>query len=158
MGPRPRRPGAAAAPDLSWSDAWIFASIADDPAGDGANLTDIVARADVLNHAIPTVRELVPAFERLFERGLIAVDGKTIRLTDYGRRVQENGRARRGGLFSIVDNMHAALRSPRLAPDPPLSPVRPRSSHALPRFWFVNTRSLAEACDEYTSRSGSKRL
>jgi hypothetical protein len=137
--------------ELSWTDAWIFASI-----GDGGALADLVARADVLNHAIPTAREIARSLERLFARGLVGVRGKTIALTDLGRRVHADARARRGGMFAIVDNMQAALRSPKFARERPPAP-RPRSSHALPRFWFVTKEAVTEACEEYRRRASSSR-
>ena len=134
--------------ELAWTEAWVFASVTDGAGGTGGTLADLVARADVLNHAIPTAREIAPALERLFELGLISVSGKRITLTDLGRRAQADGFGRRGGVFSIVDNMLKALRAPGLARDRP-PPPRPRSSHALPRFWFVTEQAVAEAHEEY---------
>ena len=103
--------------ELSWADAWIFASIGGGGGrarGAAAARTDLIARADMLNHAIPTDAEITGALGRLAARGLVAVRGEAIGLTALGRRVQADGLARRGGLFSIVDNMHKALRSPKL--------------------------------------------
>jgi hypothetical protein len=99
--------------ELSWTDAWIFASLAGTRARGATARANLIARADMLNHAIPTDAESTGALDRLAARGLVAVRGKTIALTALGRRVQADGLARRGGLFSIVDNMHKALRSPK---------------------------------------------
>ncbi|MBN1606740.1 MAG: hypothetical protein JW940_08905 [Polyangiaceae bacterium] len=76
-------------------------------------LTELIARADGLNHAIPTTDEIVSALQRLYRHGLVVAAGHAIALTDLGRQIHANGWARRGGLFSVVDNMQRALRSPR---------------------------------------------
>ena len=110
---KPPRGAAAAAP--STGDAWIFASLA---ARGATTLAQLVARADMLNHAIPTVAEIRSALRVLHARGLVTVAGRAIRLTRPGRAVQASGLARRGGLFSIVENMQKALRSPRFGRAP----------------------------------------
>ena len=105
--------------ELSWTDAWIFASLGGGGGrarGGAAARADLIARADMLNHAIPTDAEITGALGRLAARGLVAMRGEAIALTALGRRVQADGLARRGGLFSIVDNMHKALRVAKLAP------------------------------------------
>jgi hypothetical protein len=101
--------------ELTWTDAWVFASLCGgtDEQQELTTLTELIARADGLNHAIPTTDEIVSALHRLHRHGLVVAAGHAIALTDLGRQVHANGWARRGGLFSVVDNMQRALRSPR---------------------------------------------
>jgi hypothetical protein len=93
--------------DLSWTDAWIFASLS---ARGATTLPDLVARADMLNHAIPTAVEIHAALRALYREGLVTARRLPVALTARGRRIQADGLARRGGLFAIVDNMLKALR------------------------------------------------
>jgi len=63
----------------------------------------------MMNHAIPTHAEIVDACEILFRHGLVDFRNGRICLTPHGRAVSEDGFGRRGGLFSIIDNMRKAL-------------------------------------------------
>jgi hypothetical protein len=60
--------------------AWIFLSVSEQ----AAPLTDIIAMADAINHAIPTQSELQQSFRWLHERGLVRKDGKRYALTTAG--------------------------------------------------------------------------
>jgi hypothetical protein len=134
---------AAARPEAPRAtDAWIFASLAGGGTGRATTLAQLVAAADVLNRALPTPDEVRSALGRLAARGLVARRGRSITLTALGRQVQSDGRARRGGLFSIVDNMRRAIRSPRHRA-PPLA--------APPAFPFVTDAAMARACAAYRS-------
>ena len=97
-----------ARPDLSWNDAWIFASLS---ARGATTLPDLIARADMLNHAIQTTGEIRAALRALYRGGLVTAPHLPTALTALGRRIQTAGLARRGGLFSIVDNVLKALRA-----------------------------------------------
>jgi hypothetical protein len=124
---------------LSWTDAWIFASL-EAEGSRGTTLTTLIARADMLNHAIPTAAEIRLALRHLYAHGLVDVDGRTIRVAPPGRRIYANGLARRGGLFSIVDNMEKALRSPRFKHK---GIARPAD------LSFVTAKALAQAWAAY---------
>jgi hypothetical protein len=65
----------------------------------------------MLNHAIPTATEIRAALRALHREGLVTTRRLPAALTALGRRVQADGLARRGGLFSIVDNVLKALRA-----------------------------------------------
>jgi hypothetical protein len=93
--------------DLSWNDAWIFASLS---ARGATTLPDLIARADMLNHAVPTPAEIRAALRALYREGLVTARRPPTALTALGRRIQTDGLARRGGLFSIVDNVLKSLR------------------------------------------------
>jgi hypothetical protein len=114
MKPRPRA-AAAPTPAPSTNDAWILASLL---ARGATPLTELVVRADMLNHLIPSVAEVRSGLRYLHARGLIVIRRRTIVLTKLGRAVQANGFARRGGGFAVVENMEKALRSPRFGQAP----------------------------------------
>jgi predicted transcriptional regulator len=66
--------------DEARTHAWIFLSLSEQP----ASLTDIIAMADGINHAIPTQRELRQSFRWLEDRGLMRKEGKRYSLTVTG--------------------------------------------------------------------------
>ena len=66
--------------DEARTHAWIFLSLSEQP----ASLTDIIAMADGINHAIPTQRELQQSFRWLQDRGLMCKEGKRYSLTVTG--------------------------------------------------------------------------
>lgn len=125
--------------EIAFEVAWIFASLR--PAG-RTPLTELVARADFLNHAIPTAAEIRAALERLFGLGLVDARDRAVVLTALGRRVHADGLGRRGGPFAVVENMRKALRSPRHA-----LVEEPRA--ARPPFRFVTEASVAKAYAAY---------
>jgi hypothetical protein len=62
-----------------WSDAWILAAV--DWAGD-ADLAKIIAAADAINHAIPTIEEAEHAIKFLGAAGLVRYADNSLQLTD----------------------------------------------------------------------------
>ena len=130
------------APELlppSFNEGWIFASLKGD--GRPTTLAELIATADVLNHAIPTVVEVRASLAWLAARGWVVPHGEAIALTPRGQEIAANGRARRGGLFAIADNMGKAMRSPRFRYDP----VRA----APPAFPFVTDAAIKRAYEAY---------
>jgi hypothetical protein len=120
----------------SFNEAWIFASLKDD--GSPTTLAELIAAADMLNHAIPTAAEVRSALAWLASRGWVVPEGEAIALTPRGREVAASGRGRRGGLFAIADNMGKAMRSPRFRNDPVVA--------APPAFPFVTDAAVTRAC------------
>jgi len=61
-----------------WSDAWLLQAIAIAASRDGAaTLTEVLAAADAVNHAMPTDAELHGGFSRLTAGGFVTeVDGR----------------------------------------------------------------------------------
>ena len=62
---------------FSKTDAWILWSVATDHAG--STLTDIIARADFVNHAIPNREEVEAAVSKGLQVGLLLSDGRFVR-------------------------------------------------------------------------------
>ena len=54
-----------------WSDAWLLQSIVLASGAGGATLSQVIAAADVVNHALPTDDELHGALVRLTTAGLV---------------------------------------------------------------------------------------
>ena len=96
---------------FSNSHSWIFASLSGGSEA-GSTLVDIVRNADMLNHAVPTIDEVVGAIETLHSHGLIRIGKSRIALTAHGQKVLASGRARRGGLSKVIENVGKALNSP----------------------------------------------
>jgi len=139
-----------------FEDAWLFAALCDPPAKTAAeHWGAIITRGDVLNRAILSFSEVERAVPKLFRHGLIAITGGRVVLTDHGRKVYENGLARRGGLFSIVSNMLAALNSNRIrhptaSQSPNLRTITPeRYAEAI----AMHERQSREVIRKLTSRS-----
>ena len=60
--------------------AWIFLSVPDKP----GSLRDVIARADGLNHAVPSPEDLRLSFGWLLHHGLIRKDGTKYSMTPAG--------------------------------------------------------------------------
>ena len=71
--------------DFQSSDHWIFLSIALQAKVDGASLRDVIAAADYINHAIPTIEEIEGAVNRLTAARLIWIRNNRFGLTDSGK-------------------------------------------------------------------------
>ncbi len=73
----------------TWSDAWLFMALS---LGNG-ELSEVIAVADGLNHAIPTPDEWMSALQVLGSRGLIDHTEPLPRLTGLGRKTIRGFRA-----------------------------------------------------------------
>jgi DNA-binding transcriptional regulator PaaX len=84
------------AAEWTFIDAWVLASI-----DDGASLSEIVAKADWINHAILGEDEFTAAVPRLVAAGLIEADGEADRyaLTETGRQLH---RSPHGNLVPVL--------------------------------------------------------
>ncbi|MFC4110851.1 hypothetical protein [Micromonospora zhanjiangensis] len=93
------------------SDAWVFSAIAGDSTDDGRTLSQVVARADGINHALLTEAEFTRAVRRLTASRLVEARPETDRYrpTEAGRELYRQ-RMRRRGLFGWIDVIPAALR------------------------------------------------
>ena len=120
---------------FNFSTGWIFASVS---AEGGVDLPLLIGAADSLNHAIPTIGEITRSLKSLHACGLVDISDGRIQLTPHGRAVADDGFARRGGRFSIPDNMRKSLDAashPTIDSEPDLS--------------FVTDESLSAAFQEY---------
>jgi hypothetical protein len=127
---------------FSSSHSWIFTSLSGSSKA-GSTLAEIVMRADMLNRAIPNLDEIVSALEMLHSHGLINIENGRTALTVHGQKVLANGLARRGGLFSIVENAGKTLNSPAF--DHPA--ISGRADTA-----FLTDLAHARACSDYHQR------
>ena len=121
--------------------AWIFASVT---AEGGVDLSMLIGAADCLNRAITTVGEISRSLKTLYHCGLVDILDGRILLTPHGRNVANDGFARRGGLFSIPDNMRKSLDAaehPSVDSEPDLS--------------FVNDDAVSAAFQEYRKMLGT---
>jgi hypothetical protein len=93
------------------SDAWVFSSIEGTGPGDGYTLTQIIAKADGINHAILTEAEFTQAVPRLVAAGLIDAHPEADRYwhTAAGQALYRQ-RMKRRGLFGWIDAIPPALR------------------------------------------------
>lgn len=91
----------------SWefSDAWVLTAIA--VYGRPCTLTDVLAAADAMNHAILTDDELAQAIGRLTASGLVTVTDGHFALTSSGGTLTAR---RKGGLIGQVKSVQALLR------------------------------------------------
>jgi hypothetical protein len=134
------------APVFGRIDGWIFASLGSPERGlDDTEIYALITVADVLNHAIPELDELRRSLRLLYEHGLVEFGDIGVRRTLHGHMVARNCDVRRGGLFSIVENMTKALNStaikhPSVEGTPDLSYFTKRRYDAALKKWqrFVN--------------------
>jgi hypothetical protein len=120
------------------SDAWVFAAItyvADaGPVGE-QTLSDVLAYADVINHAIPTEEEFVQAIGRLTATGVVSVSADSARYwpTPAGLELRRLWRHSLSGW----DILLPGLRKLRAAPD---------------ARWSLPDGAYAQAVREYEKR------
>jgi hypothetical protein len=92
------------------SDAWVFSSIGGTGPDDGYRLSEIIAKADCINHAILIEAEFTRAVPRLLAAGLIGANVQAGRywLTEAGRALYQQ-RMKRRGLFGWMEAIPPAL-------------------------------------------------
>ena len=93
-------------PSWFFSDAWVFTAIAVRDLASCA-LTDVIAAADAMNHAILTEDELAQGVGRLAASGLVSVEGDRFALTAQGQAL---GSRRQGGLMGPVKSVQTLLQ------------------------------------------------
>jgi predicted transcriptional regulator len=84
--------------------AWIFLSVPEQL----APLTEIVAMADAINHALPTQTELRQSFRWLQQHGLVSKEGKRYSLTAAG--IALRNRASSSMIMKTWDNVAEHFR------------------------------------------------
>jgi hypothetical protein len=117
-----------------WSDAWVLAAIMMTQQEGGSSLTDVVAAADAINHAILMENEVESAVRKLLGAELIATQQRAFFLTESGEVMKA---AKHGGLLGQVDQLLLALR--RL-------PVAVRE-------WKLQPGELRHAADAWNARA-----
>ena len=87
-----------------WNDAWILTAAVLAHENRGTGISQIIGAADLLNHLIPTHRELSRAFSRLTSCGLMKIrNGRYLVPRVYRLQIRQALEKRRG-LFSLPDN------------------------------------------------------
>jgi hypothetical protein len=99
-------PGPAA---WTGSDAWVFAAIANDLPPATHTLTELIAIADGINHAVLAEAEFTRAIGRLLAAGLIGADPEADRYwpTEAGANIRERWRH---GAFGWIDAIPPQLQ------------------------------------------------
>src|SRR5215216_5902317 len=92
------------------TDAWLLSAVAGSDVATGNTLVDVIARADAINHAIPTEEEFARSIGRLVAAGLVGADLSADRfwLTPSGQELR--GRWRHG-TFGWLDTIPPGLRA-----------------------------------------------
>ena len=93
----------------TWSDAWVLTA-AYVTGGNPADLSDVVAAGDHINHSIFTVDELEHAFSRLTAVGLAEIDGDVITLTADAIALCRGAVDPVRQVLKATDNVDQALR------------------------------------------------
>ena len=148
-----KRMGDDSAVRARWSDAWILAAV--DWAAD-ADLAKIIAAADAINHAIPTIEEVEHAIQFLGAAGLVRYSDNSLQLTDEGRRVCK--RTETKDIFTTLDRLHAFLKKlPEVNDASNAESVLDRSTYlsALERYETAIAEELPELYGRGTS-SGNR--
>ena len=128
-----------------WSDAWVLAAV--DWAAD-ADLAKIIAAADAINHAIPTIEEVEHAIQFLGAAGLVRYSDNSLQLTDEGRRVCKRTGAK--DIFTALDLLHALLKKlPEVNDAPNAESTLDRSTYlsALERYGTLMAEELPDLYD-----------
>lgn len=89
------------------SDAWIFLSL--NNVEGGTPLEDLIAKADWINHSIPTVDEVEDAINRLSKAGLVSFDNTNLILTDSGKELCEYIHSKRGSMLTLWGKLEKHL-------------------------------------------------
>ncbi|MFI5910751.1 hypothetical protein [Dactylosporangium sp. NPDC051541] len=97
-------------PDWSLADAWVFTAVEGTGPHDGYTLTQLIAKADAINHAVLLESEFVAAVPRLIAAGLVAATADADRYwhTEAGRALYDRC-LKRGGLFRWTTAIPPAL-------------------------------------------------
>ncbi|MBJ2175756.1 hypothetical protein JBL43_15995 [Aureibaculum sp. A20] len=89
---------------FEFSDAWVFMALSNyELEWKKIELTNIIARGDMLNHAIFTLEELSNGFQKLQVKGLIKIKEDQIALSNLGLGIMKKVVDSKSGLFTMVD-------------------------------------------------------
>ena len=90
--------------DAAQTHAWIFLSVPEEP----APLEEVLARADGINHAVPTDDELRTSLRWLQKQDLVCKNGRQYSLTDSGAALRR--RQRSSMFFKLWDDVAEQFR------------------------------------------------
>ncbi len=133
---RPRN-DAAVASGWCWSDAWFFEAVAWAESADaGADLGQVIAAGDIINHAVLGRDEIDGAVHRLVGAGLVEVVARRFTLTARGHALRRP--SERVGVYERMNWLDAQLA--RL----PIADVDVG--------WTLGEDEWRTACDSYQDR------
>jgi hypothetical protein len=89
------------------ADAWTFLSLSNIETG--TSLEDLIAKADWINHAIPTEEEVEGAITRLSKAGLVQFRSAKLFLTDSGKELYEYIYGQRGSMLTLWGKLEKHL-------------------------------------------------
>jgi len=89
--------------------AWIFYATSIAASNQPAKRREIEAFADGINHAVPTHKEMAASFAWAESKGLLKRDGKTIQLTNEGRRFASQFTEKTSSAMKTWDRMTTAF-------------------------------------------------
>ena len=116
-------------------DAWLFLAIAISPRdADAVGLSDLVAAADGINHAILTEDELRSGINRLLHAGLVSEHESAFDLTDDGEATF--AKVRSGSVRTEFERLEREL-------DRLDDPGRPT--------WTPSAEAIRDAIDDYVA-------
>ena len=125
-----------------WSDAWLLHAVAVADRGDGADLADVIAAGDGINHALFTDGELHNGVRRLMDAGLL--ERREHRLVLAGPAADVWQRCRERSNAAASAEFRRLLNAPEWAPGAMETPV---SSDSWP-----SAGDLQAANSEYDRR------
>jgi hypothetical protein len=103
-----------------WSDAWLLHAVAVADRGDGADLADVIAAGDGINHALFTDGELHNGLRRLLDAALLERREQRLVLAgpavDAWQRCRERSNAAAGAEFRRLLNASEWTPGPMEAP------------------------------------------
>ena len=102
--------------EWSWSDGWLLMALLLAQGTKGARLCELIAAADLTNHAIPTARELSSALTKFARCRLVTASRGRYLLSPRHVPALWKAYEGRGGLFSSGDKGLKWLKRAALAP------------------------------------------
>jgi len=101
-------------PKISFTaeDCWIIISL---PLSEkGVDLSELIERADMINHAIPTKKEIEIALTKGIQCGLVIVSNGRYQLNKLHKLIFEKVYLKKGGLFAMSSSLYNELNSYKL--------------------------------------------
>lgn len=136
-------------PKIRWSDAWLLTAIYQSSREAPADLVDVIAAADFVNHAVPNPEELESGLARLREAGLIEPAGGPLHFVCTAEALAriEDIAADATSIYDVWKDLERRLGAVPWTPGEPLP--HPDNSRSYPGF---NAAVYKEAVEAYLKR------
>jgi len=122
------------------SDVWVLLSIAIGDGGNGANLRDLIATGDYINHAIMTAQELGGGLARLTQVGYVEEISGRISLAGDAKTFWESMETSRRPVLRLWDKLEEFLE---VSAEPSIA------KNAQQTYPGVNAETVEVAYQEY---------